>query len=245
MMRRMQEDLDRMFGELFGGEAGTGAAAAAGETGLRWAPQMDVSESDREWCVEAELPGVDRNDIHVQLENHHLVLRAETRQETGSPSNGEAERQYHHRERRYGYFQRVIPLPENVNEEQVSCEFRDGVLTVHLPKTQQGRTAARRVPIQEVENLPSETAGGRMRSEAELEMTEDEEGTPAGGRPLAGAKGGATGSTATTGTSSSGGRTSARSAGSTSRSSGMKTEGGATGESGKRRASRSKNAEGQ
>lgn len=218
-MRRMQEDMDRLFGLFFGGQGGQGGQAGAlaqsgagtgsqAQAALQWAPSVDISESDREWVIEAELPGVSRDDIDLQAQQGYLILSAETRQEQETPGGRGTQqagatsqggqtgqsaqgRQYHRRERRYGYFQRVIPLPENVNEDQITCEFRNGVLTVHVPKTERARPQSRRIPIQDVDRLPSETASGRLRSEAEIEMTEDEDAA-AQDRALAGAKGGQT-----------------------------------------------------
>jgi HSP20 family protein len=110
----------------------------------QWRPSVDISQNNQEWCVEAELPGVNKDDIDVQVHDHHLILRAEMRKE--QPEEGEG-RQYHHRERRYGFFERVLPLPENVDEEHIACDFKDGVLTLHLPKLEQAKQEARRIPI--------------------------------------------------------------------------------------------------
>jgi len=181
MMRRMQEDMDRAFGQLFSGQGDTGNRTS-------WAPSVDVSETDREWCIEAELPGVNKDQIEVHVQNHQLVMRAEMRDQQEQQPEGDA-RRYHSRERRYGYFQRAFPLPENVTEEDISCEFRNGVLTVHVPKREPTQTQARRVPIKDVDALPSETAGGRMRSPEELLMTGGPEMTRREAE-LAGAKGG-------------------------------------------------------
>jgi len=163
MMRRMQDDMDRMFSQFFGGDV-YGNAPAARE---QWSPSMDVSQTDREWLVEVELPGVRREDIETQIQDHHLVIRAQMRQEDASPSGqaqdqqaqgrqaqgqqseAQGQRQYYHRERRFGFFQRVLPLPENVVEENVRCEFRDGVLRIHLPKLEQVSGRGRRIPIGE------------------------------------------------------------------------------------------------
>src|SRR5262245_28288725 len=77
MMRRMQEDMDRIFGQFFSSPFETGRGLApAGMQGLQWAPSVDVSQSENGWCIEAELPGVRRDDIQVQIQNHHLLLRA-------------------------------------------------------------------------------------------------------------------------------------------------------------------------
>jgi HSP20 family protein len=183
MMRRMQEDMDRVFSQFFapmmaGPMSGQGQQGGQSPVGLaQWAPSTDVSENDQEWCIQADLPGVNKDDIDVHVQNRHLVLRANMRQET--PEEQGSERQYHRRERRWGYFERVFPLPQGVDEEQIRCDFRNGVLSVHVPKTDQTRGKGRRIPVQDVDELPSETAGGRMRSGAELEMTAGDGGTSA------------------------------------------------------------------
>jgi HSP20 family protein len=192
MMRRMQEDMDRLFGQFFGGP---GTFALAPDFAGEWSPSMDISESGREWCVEAELPGVNREDIEVEVRDRHLILRAEMRQPAGEEPAGGA-RRYHRQERRYGYFERVLPLPENVNEEAVRCEFRTGVLAIHLPKTEQAQREPRRIPIADVEQIPSETASGRMRSKAELAMSEGAAG--GNGKKRAAATAGAKGGEAST-----------------------------------------------
>jgi len=167
MMRRMQEDMDRIFSQFLGQQGGFGGALA--QAGQQWTPNVDISQTDREWLIEADLPGVKRDDIDIQVQNHYLVLRAEMRQEEPQGAQGQqvgaqgqgqqgqrqqegAEsqgRQYHARERRYGYLERILPLPDNVDEENVSCEFRDGVLTIHIPKMEQAGTRGRRIPIGE------------------------------------------------------------------------------------------------
>ncbi|MGV3723340.1 MAG: Hsp20/alpha crystallin family protein [Actinomycetota bacterium] len=164
MMRRMQADMDRLFQQL-----SQPLTQELQQMQQSWAPSVDISHDEKEWLIEAELPGVEKDNIEVEVRQGNLLLRAEVRQELGEPAQGarqqaagekqgdgsrqgrgaEAgqERQYHRRERRYGFFERVLPLPENVNEEQIHCEFKDGVLKVHLPKVEGERQQARRIPI--------------------------------------------------------------------------------------------------
>lgn len=154
MMRRMQDEMDQLFGRFFGppGEFGTLA-----QVGQQWAPSVDVSESDKEWCIEADLPGVRKEDIDLEVQGDHLILRAEMRSEQ-PPQGGqqqEGQRRYQTRERRYGFFERVLPLPENVKQDDISCDFSNGVLTVHLPKTEQRQPPTRRIPISEGQAAPS------------------------------------------------------------------------------------------
>ncbi len=193
MMRRMQEDMDRLFDQVWGGGERQGSPAGQSGGGMQWAPNIDVSQTDREWCIEADLPGVNKDDINVQVQDHHLILTAEMNQEEQPEGgNGQQQRQYQRRERRYGFFQRVVPLPENTNEEEISCDFRNGVLTVHIPKTEQSQQGARRIPVYSADELPSETATGRRRTRREMEMTEGEE--EESGMAMAGSKGGETSS---------------------------------------------------
>jgi len=203
MMRRMQEDMDRMFGQFFSGPSGAGGVPAqAGQQGgpQQWAPSVDISQNDREWTVEVDLPGVKPEDIDLQIRDQYLVLRAELRPEeapqeqqaegqsgqqpTGQKQNGQQQeqpqRQYQYRERRWGYFERVLPLPENVDEGQVSCEFQHGVLTIHLPKAEQQAAQGRRIPIGAGQSSAAGQAGSRSSQRG------------AGEQAMAGAKGGET-----------------------------------------------------
>jgi len=177
MMRRMQEDIDRLFGQLVGqSQSGTlSPSAGAGGTGIAaWAPHIDVSETDREFHIEADLPGVRQEDINIQVQDGMLVLSARMQQGQESSQgqqnqqgqqepqgadgqNGQSQaqqsqsqsrqRQYHQRERRFGYFERVMSLPPSVDEENIQADFRDGVLTLRLPKMQQIGQQGRRIPI--------------------------------------------------------------------------------------------------
>jgi HSP20 family protein len=170
-MRRMQEDMDHLFTQIFSGEDGERTLGTTG-TMQQWTPRTDISSTDKEWCIEAEIPGVDKDDIHVTLRDHHLIVRAEMKRESSAEQE---ERQFVRRERQYGFFERVIPLPDNANEEQIACDFRNGVLTIHVPRTAQAAQQGRRIPVMDAARIPAETATGRNRSQAELEMTEDEE----------------------------------------------------------------------
>lgn len=104
----------------------------------RFVPCVDVIEEDDEVRVEAEIPGVSPEDISVTLAEHSLVIRGEKKPEkTGG-------RNYHRSERSYGAFRRVVPIPAEVDRERVDAAFRNGVLTVIIPKSHE---AARKVQI--------------------------------------------------------------------------------------------------
>jgi HSP20 family protein len=168
MMRRMQEDMDRLFGQAFGGGglANFGGGSGGGQmTG--WNPSIDVSQTDKEWSIEAELPGVNQEDIDVQVRDNHLFLRAEMRQKSDEGDGEKGNRQYYRRERKYGMVERVFPLPQDVQEDQIRCDFRDGVLTIHVPKVEKPQQQGRRIPVGQAaagggqQQLSSQGEGGQ------------------------------------------------------------------------------------
>jgi HSP20 family protein len=120
-----------------------GAPAAGGHgQGSLLAPNMDVSETDKEIRIQAELPGVNENDVEVSLNDDVLTIRAEKKQERKEEREGT-----HISERSFGTFQRAIRLPFQVNPDQVQARFENGVLHVSLPKTER-QERNRRIQIQ-------------------------------------------------------------------------------------------------
>jgi len=96
-----------------------------------WWPSADVREDESEFVVTAELPGLKSEDLHLHLQNGHLVLSGERK------FAHEDQRDHYHRiERSYGRFSRTFAVPSTVNRDEVRAEYRDGVLTVHLPKSE-------------------------------------------------------------------------------------------------------------
>lgn len=93
-------------------------------------PVVDVAETDREYRVSAELPGMDEKDIEVTVDNDVLTIRGEKRQEKEEKKKG-----YRLSERRYGMFQRSFGLPAGVDASKIAADFSKGVLSVTLPKT--------------------------------------------------------------------------------------------------------------
>ena len=105
-------------------------------------PHMDVSETDQELRICAELPGVNEEDVEVRLEDNVLVIRGEKKFE-----RKEEKENYHFSERSYGTFQRALRLPGAVEPDQVKARFENGVLTVTVPKSEQ-HERSRRIQIQ-------------------------------------------------------------------------------------------------
>jgi len=101
------------------------------EEGMRWRPSADIIENDNEYLIKADLPEVKKEDIDIRVENGVLTLEGERRVEKST--DGEKE---HRRETYYGKFSRSFSLPEDVDVDKISAESRDGVLKVHLPKSE-------------------------------------------------------------------------------------------------------------
>jgi HSP20 family protein len=96
-----------------------------------FAPAFDVSETEKELIVEAEVPGMDKNDISINLSNGLLTIKGEKKHE-----KKEEEENYHCVERRYGAFSRTMRLPVEVDPEKVDATYKDGLLKVTLPKSE-------------------------------------------------------------------------------------------------------------
>lgn len=96
-----------------------------------WAPRADISETDDGFCITAEVPGIKREDVKIEVVDHVLNIRGENKQE-----KEEKGKKFHRVERYYGSFSRSFSLPENVNEDKIEAVFKDGVLALTIPKTE-------------------------------------------------------------------------------------------------------------
>jgi HSP20 family protein len=102
-----------------------------------WMPTVDISETESEYLIKAELPEVKKEDVKVTVENGVLTLQGERRQE-----KEEKGKRFHRVERSYGSFVRSFTLPESVDEGGVKAEYKDGVLALHLPKSEKVKPKA-------------------------------------------------------------------------------------------------------
>lgn len=159
VMRRMSEDMDRLLDQLGFGRMGLGLSPRFGpmlddvawpDQGSRataglntvWTPQVEAFRRGDTLVVRADVPGVDKDDVHVNIENDVLTISGERRDER--EENGEG---FYRSERSYGQFYRAIPLPEGVNPEQCEASFEDGVLEITLPTPQKEERKAKRIPV--------------------------------------------------------------------------------------------------
>ena len=121
----VQQEVRRLFDELVHQSWGTRAWSTSGG----WQPCCDMVETDEAIIVEVELPGVDRQDVSVDVQGDILRITGERR--TTVAQRG---RHYHRTERQYGRFERQLRLPLRVDREAIQAEFRTGILTLTLPK---------------------------------------------------------------------------------------------------------------
>jgi HSP20 family protein len=146
VMRRISEDMDRLFDAFGFGRglfpAGFGQNALSGHGGeggsALWTPHIEVRERDGKFLVSADLPGVKKEDVNVEITQDAVTIQGQRKQEKSSSEGG-----FYRSERSYGSFYRTIPLPEGANTDNASATFRDGVLQIEIEVPQQkssGRT---------------------------------------------------------------------------------------------------------
>lgn len=132
--KEMQEIQNRLSG-LFGRRPmRPGDGEHEDITTAEWAPLVDIIEDDKEYLVKADLPEVKKDDVSVSVENGMLLIRGERKFE-----KEEKNRRYHRVERGYGGFVRSFMLPDIADAAKVTAEFKDGVLRIHLPKSETAR----------------------------------------------------------------------------------------------------------
>jgi HSP20 family protein len=110
---------------------------ATGSNGGNWIPRVNVEETKDELVLSAELPGMKEEDVSIELENNVLTISGEKSEER---TEGDEERRYHVWERRYGAFQRSFTLPRTVRAETIRASFDGGILTIHMPKSEEAKT---------------------------------------------------------------------------------------------------------
>lgn len=129
----MSDRLNRMFARPAVGQTNGKETLTVAD----WAPSVDISESETEYLIKAELPEVKKEDVKVSLEDGVLTLQGERRQE-----KEEKNKKYHRVERSYGSFVRSFVLPDQVDETKVQAAFKDGMLNLHIPKSEKAKPKA-------------------------------------------------------------------------------------------------------
>ena len=131
-----RDEMDRMFDRLFGPWSSMCEFSPTGE----WAPDLDVSETKDAMVVRADVPGTESKDIQVSLQEQLLTIKGER-----GDDEREKDERHHRVERHYGAFMRAVRMPAPVDAAKVSATFKNGVLTITLPKTQVAKSTP--IPI--------------------------------------------------------------------------------------------------
>ena len=131
----LHREMNRLFDDVF---RGFDVTPFGSDRAMGW-PHIEVSETDKDIKIAAELPGLDEKDVEVELANGVLAIRGEKKTETE-----DKERRFS--ERYYGHFERRIPV-EDVEQDKVSASFKNGVLSITLPKSQTAQQKVKRIAI--------------------------------------------------------------------------------------------------
>ena len=137
-LEEVSDRLNRMF-------ARPAARAANGKETMivaDWTPSVDISETGGEYQIKAEIPDVKKEDVKVTVEDGVLTIQGERKHE-----KEEKGKKYHRIERSYGSFVRTFSLPDVIEEDKVKAEFKDGVLNLHLPKSEKAQPKAIEVKV--------------------------------------------------------------------------------------------------
>jgi len=137
-MQTLRERMNRLLEES---RSGNGGAGGEGSSPRVWAPAVDVAETEHEIILHAELPGMHKEDIDIQLTGDTLTLRGE--RQLANTQRGE---NFHRVERQYGVFQRTFQIEVPIDTAKVAASYEEGVLTVRLPK--QEEVKPRQIEIQ-------------------------------------------------------------------------------------------------
>ena len=128
-----QKEFDRLFSPLFG---------ETERSTRTWAPAVDIYETENALVVKADVPGIDPKDVDIRVENGMLYLKGEPKFEKEVK-----EENYHRVERSYGAFSRSFSLPNSVDAEKVSADYKDGQLTLTLPKREEAKPKTIKISV--------------------------------------------------------------------------------------------------
>jgi HSP20 family protein len=121
-----KREMDRMFDNFFG------SGTETSESSLTWYPSVDIKETKDEFVMMAEVPGMSKDDIKINISENTLTIKGEKKEE-----KKEDDHNYHRVERRYGTFQRSFTLPTQIQGSKVKAAYKDGVLTITMPKKEE------------------------------------------------------------------------------------------------------------
>lgn len=135
-------DMDRMFDEFKNDWESTFAAPLAARGDLTRQPLLDLTDSGEEFVVKAEVPGIPKDRLNIEVTDEAIEISGESTTEKETEEEG-----FVRRERRYSRFHRVLPLPEKIVPDRTDAELKDGLLTVRLPKAAPPEKKTKKIPV--------------------------------------------------------------------------------------------------
>ncbi|WP_250658223.1 Hsp20/alpha crystallin family protein [Alkalimarinus coralli] len=142
---RLHQDINRLFDEAFKGfgtlPTGWDTSFFSEQTNLL-KPNINIESDSKNYTISLEVPGVDEDAVELEVSNDTLVIKGEKKQEKEDKN-----KEYHRMERTYGKFQRVLSLPEDASQDDIKADFKNGVLTINIPRKEVAKTNVRHIDI--------------------------------------------------------------------------------------------------
>lgn len=139
---REMEEMEKRLSTLFGRQALRADGEKEALTMAEWSPLVDITEDEKEYLIKAEVPDVKKENVKLKIQDDVLTISGERKSE-----KEEKGRKYHRVERTYGSFMRSFTLPEDADGSKVSAEYKDGMLNVHLPKSETAKPRSIEVKV--------------------------------------------------------------------------------------------------
>ena len=138
----LQRDMNRIFESFFQAFDSQPGSSSLGLTSGLFQPQVDLSDSATELKISVELPGLTEKDLDVSVSSDAVTIKGEKREEKEEHTNG-----YYRMERHYGSFHRTVAFPCGIEKDGAEASFKNGVLTIVLPKSEQSKVAVKKIPV--------------------------------------------------------------------------------------------------
>ena len=142
LMRRLSDDMERVFEDTWGARRLPRLLRGFEVGESRWLPNIEAFERKGEFVVRADLPGLNKDQVKVEISDGELVIQGERKEEKEQKEKG-----YYACERSYGAFCRAIPLPEGIKSDEAKAAFKDGVLEITMPAGKLPEKHGRRLEI--------------------------------------------------------------------------------------------------
>jgi len=142
-VRGLRQEVDRLFDEFFRGWPKPWTGGLLPQEEGAFAPVVDLKETEKEFVLTAEVPGMQKDQLDVNIMEESVTIRGERQEEKETK-----EQSYYYKESSYGSFQRVVPLPARILADKAKAKLKDGVLTLNLPKAEPSKSKAVKIKVE-------------------------------------------------------------------------------------------------